>query len=208
MTFVLSTLSPRKLACYFGLATCFAERAFLARKRKKSHPVFSSVCKTILKELHCFFTLAWWGHVPLPLRFAIIIKGQHKHHIGHTTYLAKTPVAAHKGCHSPSMTLISCVHTYANRILGWSSQSPVTHWLALQNSTEWIVMCSFYCRFSADFLCVETVSAVRNWARGQRKGSSAWRHLLWHLDDIRSGVDFILLTVANLAHVYSDISFD
>lgn len=96
MTFVLSTLSPRKLACYFGLTTCFAERTFLARKRKKSHPVFSSVCKTILKELHCFFTLAWWGHVPLPLRFAIIITGQHKHHIGHTTYLAKTPVVAHK----------------------------------------------------------------------------------------------------------------
>lgn len=62
-------------------------------------------------------------------------------------------------------TLISCIKAFVNRIIGWNSQSPVTHWLTLQNSTERVYFIfnscwTFFFVRSADCLCAETPSAV------------------------------------------------
>lgn len=63
-------------------------------------------------------------------------------------------------------TLISCIKAFVNRIIGWNSQSLVTHWLTLQNSTERVYFIFnscwtfFFCAQRRLSVCRDPVSSL------------------------------------------------
>ena len=77
---IQSTLFPLKTRLLLWLRSMFCRAALSHSKKKKISPSFTScfsVCAycdshSILKELHFFFTLAWWVDVPMPVRFTIM----------------------------------------------------------------------------------------------------------------------------------------